>query len=170
MIVRSPLLVGAVVTLVAGLGLTGCDRGKPAGPSSNSAAPSSSQAPATLDAGAVKTASCAAFNRAVVKAQTANDGFKHALADPKRVGDGWNKPMSDAADNAAVILGYVAKDVESNVIKPQLDPALVDQFKQFVQLTRERAELLNQHAGTDELNPTGEKWADVMNKLTNTCK
>lgn len=168
MIARSSLLVGAVVAIAAGFGLVGCERGGKSEPASAGA--STSQAPATLDAAGVKTAACAAFNKAVVKAQTANDGFKHALADPKRQGNGWNKPMSDAADNGAVILAYVAKDVESNVIKPQLDPALVEQLKQFVQLTRARGDLLNEHAGTDELNPNAVQWGDVMNKLIDTCK
>ena len=169
MIMRSSLVVGVVVSAIASFGLAGCERGGNSVPSTSAVA-STSQAPATLDAAGVKTASCAAFNKAVVKAQKADDAFGHALEDPKRPKDQWNKPMSDAADNAAVILSYVAKDVESNAIKPQLDPALVDQFKQFVQLTRDRAPLYTFHKGTDELNANSVQWDAAMNKLIDTCK
>ncbi|WP_156920262.1 hypothetical protein [Segniliparus rugosus] len=171
MIVRSPLLVGAVVALTASFGLAGCNRGgTPGASTSNNAAPSSSQAPATLDAAAVKTASCAVFNKAIAKAQTANDAFGHAVQDPKRPHGQWNKPMSDAADNAAVILAYVAKDVEDNAIKPQLAPDLADKFKQFVQITRERVTLYGKHAGGDEIDGNAKPYDDISNQLIKICK
>ncbi|MGL6235024.1 MAG: hypothetical protein ACRC20_06735 [Segniliparus sp.] len=171
MFVGSPFAVGAVVVIAASFGLAGCDRSGASGPSpSSAAAASSSKAPSALEAASAKTAACAVFNKAVENARVADSGFHHAAEDPKRPQGQWTRPVSDAADNAAVILAYVAKDVEANTAKPQLDPALAAQFKQFVQLARDRAALLGGHAGPDRLDPNAAQWEGVADKLAATCK
>ncbi|ADG99146.1 hypothetical protein Srot_2712 [Segniliparus rotundus DSM 44985] len=138
----------------------------PGGGASSSAA---SSAPSVDPAVAAQKAACAAFRDAVTSANTANQTFFKAIEDPKRGGVvEYDKPITDAANAAAVIFMYASDQIDG-AVTPQVPKDLANKLGDFVQILQERARLYAQHAGTDKLDPNGDKYTPAAKDLLKAC-
>ncbi|MGL6235019.1 MAG: hypothetical protein ACRC20_06710 [Segniliparus sp.] len=156
---------GALALLAAGFLTTGCDRGLIEAPHVTIV---SSVPPGADPAVVAQKAACAAFRDGVASSNTANQTFLHAVDDPKRGSVSYDKPMADAANAAAVILPYVADQIDA-AITTQAPKDLAGKLGDFVQILRERANLYAQHAGEDEMNANGNKYTPTAGDLLKEC-
>ncbi|ADG99145.1 hypothetical protein Srot_2711 [Segniliparus rotundus DSM 44985] len=161
-------LGAGLALLAAGVFVSGCDRGGGAAPGVVASGSSSSAAPNADPAVAAQKAACAAFRDAVESTNTANQTFFKAVEDPLRGGVDYDKPMTDAANAAAVIFVYGADQIDG-AVTPQVPKDLASKFGDFVQILHERARLYAQHAGSDKLDPNGDKYTPAANDLLKAC-
>ncbi|WP_425358202.1 hypothetical protein [Segniliparus rotundus] len=164
--------VGAVLALfTAFFVVVGCDRGGAAAPGGGSGASSSaaSSAASVDPVVAAQKAACAAFRDAMASTNTANQVFLNAVNDPKRDGESeYDKPMTDAANAAAVIFMYASDQIDG-AVTPQVPKDLASNLGDFVQILHERAQLYAQHKGGKELNTNIAKYTPAANDLLKTC-
>jgi hypothetical protein len=167
MIVRS--LFGAGVALfAAGVLVSGCDRGGVLAPVGSVSGSASSAVSSVDPAVAAQKAACAAFRQAGGDSNTANQTYLNAVNDPKRVGNQYDKPTTDAVNAGAVILMYASDEIES-AVTPQVPKELARQLMDFVQILQERAQLYAQHASSDDLDANGKKYTPAATELLKTC-
>jgi hypothetical protein len=165
MSVRSSFGAG-VVLLAAGVLVSGCDRGGGVAPSANGGA---SAVTTSVDpAVAAQKAACAAFRDGVASTNTANQTYLNAVNDPKRVGNQYDKPTTDAVNAGAVILMYASDEMES-AVTPQVPKELARKIMDFVQILQERASLYAQHASSDDLDANGKKYTPAATELLKEC-
>jgi hypothetical protein len=164
-----------VLLAVSALGLTGCDtlKGKttPTNGTASSPGPSASP-PATTtpqSPDAAKANACAVFNEASKYTNAAGKIAAQAVDDPKNADSGWDKPMSDSADNASVVLTYAADAIQrANTSEVPAD--LSEKLKSFIGILRDRSQLFAQHKGTDTMNASGDKYAASGKELAVICQ
>ncbi|MGL6235020.1 MAG: hypothetical protein ACRC20_06715 [Segniliparus sp.] len=128
----------------------------------------SSVSPGADPAVAAQKAACAAFRDGVASSNTANQTYLNAVNDPKRVGNQYDKPTTDAANAAAVIFMYASDQIEG-AITPQVPKDLAGKLMDFVQILQERANLYAQHKGGAELNVSADKYTPAVEGLLKAC-
>ncbi|MGL6235018.1 MAG: hypothetical protein ACRC20_06705 [Segniliparus sp.] len=168
MIARSSLSA-ALALLTAGFMVAGCERGGARTPGASGSSSASVSATSSVDpAVAAQKAACAAFRDGVASSNTANQTFLHAVNDPKHEGDQYDKPITDAANAAAVIFMYVSDQIEG-AVTPQVPKDLARKLMDFVQILQERANLYAQHKGGVELNVSADKYTPAVDELLKEC-